>query len=578
MAAAIDGLISGRYRLGELLGTGGSASVFVAVDTGVTADSDSGTVALKILHPHLSRSEQAREAFFGEARAAAVLRHPNIVAVLGVGVHDADQESLAWIALDLAPGLSLAEHVEKHGALEVGDALTVAAGVLLALDIAHRSGLIHRDVSPANVMVEPAVDGGIRVAGVRLLDFGLADAAGRPVLGADVLRSPPGQGPTREVGVLGSANYMSPEQAQGNTVDERGDIYQLGGVLHFALTGRPPFPRDSTSAVMRAHVQSPPPVPSVLRRGIQRGVDRIVVKAMLKDQASRYQSAAEMGEAIADVRLAGNRGDEQTRVLVADLTTVLARSSILASVARPAGTQGSAAQSAGSRQPRAGRQHGLGQAGRWVAGLLAVGVMAMAWAMASPGSTQSSVVETSAPPVAAGAGPTAEPTPREAPTESVRVPELTSMMLAEARAALEGAGLRLGGISTQDSVRVGDTVLGLMPAPGAWVPVGDTVDLVVASGSNRVPPVAGLPTGEGIAALQSAGFVAVTVSRESGLSPSDTVLSSAPGEGAVHRLGTSVTITVSISPAPPPSPAPAPTSTPAAPTSSPSPTPTPPDP
>ena len=349
MTPATDGLISGRYRLGELLGTGGSASAFAAVDT--RSESGTGTeasVALKILHPHLSRSEQSREAFFAEARAAAVLRHPNIVAVLGVGVHDAAQEPLAWIALDLAPGVSLAEHVEKHGALAVGAALTVAAGVLLALNAAHRNGLIHRDVSPANIMVEPAADGTILVTGVRLLDFGLADAAGRPVLGTDVLRSPPERGAaaTREVGVLGSANYMSPEQARGRTVDERGDIYQLGGVLYFALTARPPFLRDSTSAVLQAHVQSPPPVPSVLRPGIPREVDRIVVKALLKDPASRYRSALEMGEAIAAVLpggplSAGPAGDDRTRVLDADLarTTVLARTTMRPSSASAARTQ-----------------------------------------------------------------------------------------------------------------------------------------------------------------------------------------------------------------------------------------------
>jgi eukaryotic-like serine/threonine-protein kinase len=204
-----DGLVSGRYRLGELLGTGGSASVFTALD--IETDT---VVALKILHPHLSDPVQTREAFFAEARAAAVLRHPNIVAVLGVGVHDPGEEPLAWIALDLAPGVSLAEHVEKHGALGVDDALTLAAGVLLALEAAHAVGLIHRDISPANVMVDVRPDSKLAVGAVRLLDFGLADAAGRPALGTDLLRSSAvhGDTATRPVGVLGSVNYMSPEQ------------------------------------------------------------------------------------------------------------------------------------------------------------------------------------------------------------------------------------------------------------------------------------------------------------------------------------------------------------------------------
>lgn len=578
MAAATAGLISGRYRLGELLGTGGSASVFAAVDT----RSDAGTgasVALKILHPHLSRSDRSREAFFAEARAAAVLRHPNIVAVLGVGVHDAGEEPLAWIALELAPGVSLAEHVEKNGALVVGGALTVAAAVLLALAATHRNGLIHRDISPANIMVEPAADGTMLISGVRLLDFGLADAAGRPVLGTDVVRSPPGPGTAarREVGVLGSANFMSPEQAQGRSVDERGDIYQLGGVLHFALTGRPPFPRDSTSAVLRAHVQSPPPVPSVLRPGIPREVDRIVVKAMLKDPASRYRSAREMGEAIAAVRSmgppAGPAGDDRTRVLDADLTrtTVLVHSSVASAATTQPSVPG----------PLAGRRRGRGKAVGWVAGLLVLGVMAIAWAGASAGSAQSSIAQTRTPAPVARTVPTAEPTPSVAPAESVRVPELASMPLGEARAALEAAGLRLGGLSSQDSARAGDTVLSLTPAPGAWISVGRAVDLVVASGSNGVPPVTGLPEREGIAALQGAGFVAVTETAEDGSVPAGTVLASAPGEGTVLRLGTSVTISVAASaqtPRPPtPTPTPIPTST-ANPPGTPSPGPTPPGP
>ncbi|WP_241993292.1 protein kinase [Cryobacterium sp. TMB1-7] len=168
LSGPVAGLISERYRLGALLGTGGSASVFAAVDT-----RSGDTIALKILHPVLSSSPRLREAFFREARAAASVRHPNIVAVLDVGVHDDAAEPLAWIALDLAPGESLAEHVGRTGPLPVPDALTVALAVLQALAAAHAAGLIHRDVSPANIMIAPGGDGRLDIAGVRLLDFGL---------------------------------------------------------------------------------------------------------------------------------------------------------------------------------------------------------------------------------------------------------------------------------------------------------------------------------------------------------------------------------------------------------------------
>jgi serine/threonine-protein kinase len=308
-----SGLISGRYRLGELLGSGGSASVFTAVDV-ATGEA----VALKILHPHLSRSPAARDAFFVEARAAERLLHPNIVRVLGVGVHrvgedpgaadpadpadplepaadDSAGEPRAWIALELAPGTTLAEEVERVGRLPLAEAVAVAEGVLAALEFAHGAGLIHRDVSPTNVVLARDPRGRLRPSGVRLLDFGLADAAGRAAVGADVLRTP---GASAPAGVLGNANYVSPEHARGLPVDERGDIYQLGATLYFALIGRPPFVRDSTAATLAAHLEAPPPVPSVDRPGVFRALDRIVVKALLKDPTQRYASAAEMSIAV----------------------------------------------------------------------------------------------------------------------------------------------------------------------------------------------------------------------------------------------------------------------------------------
>ncbi|WP_440710581.1 protein kinase domain-containing protein [Herbiconiux sp. YIM B11900] len=415
---AADGLISGRYRLGELLGSGGSASVFTAVDVG-----EGTTVALKILHPHLSRSVSAREAFFGEARAAQALQHPNIVGVLAYGVHAPDaggpgasagtggdtagaggdsaapaDDPQAWIALELVAGTSLAELVEQRGRLPIGEALAVADGVLSALEFAHAAGVVHRDVSPANVMLVRDPRGVLRPSGVRLVDFGLADAAGRAALGTDVLgrdgradipsstesspvesswaraeastvssaesttessrvasaesspvagtvssaESSPVAGTVssadlttessraaspeasaessaearpgvssaasaRRVGVVGNVNYLSPEQARGEPVDERGDLYQLGATLYFALVGRPPFVRSTRRAVMLAHLQAPPPVPSVLRPGLPRALDRLVVKALLKDPAQRFPDATRMRAAVrtAATHLAG---------------------------------------------------------------------------------------------------------------------------------------------------------------------------------------------------------------------------------------------------------------------------------
>lgn len=600
--ARTAGLISGRYRIGDLLGTGGSASVFAAVDTASLAAGGVGPnpVALKILHPHLSRSGPFREAFFVEARAAAGLRHPNIARVLGSGVHDTGEEPQAWIAFELVPGVTLAEHIERNGALEPGRALTVASAVLRALDAVHARGLIHRDVSPANIMVDADDRGEFSIGDVRLLDFGLADAAGRPVLGTDVLLSAPAaqaqqdqRAPGLPVvpvapGVLGSVNYMSPEQARGDAVDERGDLYQLGGVLHFALTGRPPFPRDSPAAVMRAHVLAPPPVPSVLHSGIPRAVDRIVVKALLKDPASRFQSAAEMAGGIGFLLASGvvrrtgqgrSAGEERTLVIGqtdAGVTTLFplagpARSGSPSPVPQVDGNAGRRAPDAlvaVAAEPawaRSGRPPGGSRL--WLLALLVVGGIGAAWAGASGGSVPASIAIASSIPSAA---PTSSPVPAAggvqpvtAPrTQTVPMPELASLTLAAARAALAAAGLEVGSVAPQDSALPADTVLASVPASGTLIEPGRRVDLVIASGSNAIPTVLGLTRDAAVAALEGAGFVALAEIRTDSTATPGTVIARLPSAQSGLPLGTVVTLIVA-SPAPPVPelpPAPAPTS------------------
>ena len=213
VASADSPLIAGRFRIIGLLGSGGSASVFEARDFELNR-----TVALKILHPHLSMTEKMRRGFLLEATFSQDLTHPNIAAVLDSGVHGTDSDSFVWIALELAPGISLAERVGRVGALQLDDALTVADGVLAALEAAHAKGMVHRDVSPANVMVDYPATGALRPADVRLVDFGLADAIGRSTAASDILRSE--RTDTGRDGVLGSVNYMSPEQAMGRPVGE----------------------------------------------------------------------------------------------------------------------------------------------------------------------------------------------------------------------------------------------------------------------------------------------------------------------------------------------------------------------
>lgn len=591
-----DGLISSRFRLGELLGSGGSASVFEAVDSETGA-----TVALKILHPHFSRSEPARDAFFAEARTAGALKHPNIVEVIATGVHAGDHDPQAWIAFEFAPGVSLSELVEQEGELTFAEVLAVADGVLSALVHAHAAGLVHRDISPANIMIARDPRGVLRASGVRLVDFGLADAAGRAALGSDVLRS---ISPDSALGVLGNVSYLSPEQARGEAVDERGDLYQLGAVLYFALVGHAPFLRDSRRAVMLAHLNSPPPVPSVQRPGTPRSIDRLVVRALLKDPASRFPDAAAMHVAVraalqhlrdadtpapdvshdatrvmpgagAPQGVSAHGDDAATAVLPrARPRTGAASAGPVAGAApnRPGapavpvaavGVGGAAVGAAGSNpsMPR-------GSAALWIFIALAAAIVVVAWALAAGNAgsaTFGAGPETSAPEPSAVVTPTAEPVVKNIDAPMIAVPPLSALSLAAARDALTAAGLSVGSVTAQNSTQSADVVLSHSPASGSRATVGSAVDLVVASGSNVVPRTAGASQADALSSLRSSGFEVIITTRGDD-APAGTVLGTEPGDGTVWQLGSTVTLLVAV----PRSAAPLPT-----PTSTPTPTPTP---
>ncbi|RFA12879.1 hypothetical protein B7R22_14635 [Subtercola boreus] len=557
-----SGLLSDRFDLGELLGSGGSASVFAALDT-TTGD----RIALKVLHPHLSNSVAAREAFFVEARAVVGLRHPNIVGVLDFGVHEGSGEPLAWIALELAPGLTLAEHVERFGSLGWREALAVGDGVLRALEAAHAAGVVHRDVSPANVMVGAAGDGGVggvggtggdhgagSVAGlsisadaVRLVDFGLADAAGRPTLAADILRSEPEPSTGAPLGVLGSANYMSPEQARGLPVDERGDLYQVGAVLHFALTAQPPFLRPTVTGVMRAHVSAPPAVPSVQRTGVPRGVDRLVVKALLKDPAQRFVSAG---------------------VMRAEVLALLARGPgrPVVPAALAAGTRADGAEpgSTVASSPVAdGAERGSTVAGGAVPAGTGAGASLTARTVRAPQPSDVATARLDQANGDAGAHPsaTAPPLPIAAPAPAGRTSVRGIMVAAVVLTATVVAvawTLSLGAApSSTDAVpqpstpAIVDPALAVGAAPGgagasgaatptpAPAPTAPAVSRVVA-----VPALVGVDLSAARASLQSAGLAVGAVSQRDSASPAGTVLSSSPDSTAALTPGASVDLVV----------------------------------
>jgi len=540
------GLISGRYRLGELLGSGGSASVFVATDV-VTRS----TVALKILHPHLSTVAPGRQAMLDAAHSSMSVRHVNVAEVLGSGIDWTGAEPLAWIAMEVAPGVSVAELVERDGPMGVDQALAMAEGVLNALEASHEAGLIHRDVSPANIMVAPSADGSLEVANVRLIDFGISLAGPTVKAAAGTL-------------VLGNPNYASPEHAAGMPADERGDLYQVGGSLYTALTGHPPFLRGTVADVLQAHRAAPPPVPSVARPGLSRLVDRLTVKAMMKHPDDRFATAVAMRDAIRSARHSRVPAGEATRQLAEPTTVVGAPSAERSTVATVRATR---------RGPRA-RPVRPGRAGGAGAALLVGGLVTLAWLLAansqnSPIQPASTSAPAAAPTVAPFVAPPGETTPPPPPrtAASTVVPEIEGSALADASAALTAAGLTVGALTIQHSELPGDTVLLAAIPAGSAVIRGAAVDLVVASGSNLVPPVTLLSEAAGIAAIRAAGFVAVVHRTADAVAGESVVVGTSPVAGAIGRLGDEVTLSVSrgaASPvtAPDPLATPGPTATP----------------
>ena len=237
--------------------------------------------ALKVVSPRLSADARFRERFRRESRLAASIEHPNVIPV-----HQAGEEGgHLYLAMRLVEGGDLRHMVIVEGPLEPTEAAGVIEAVAAGLDAAHAAGLIHRDVKPANVLVGSGADAGR----VYLTDFGISRTASG------------GETVTDSGELVGTADYVAPEQIAGDDVDHRADIYALGAVLHFALTGQAPFPRDNELATLFAHSNAPRPRPSQARPGLPEAIDPVVEKAMAIDPEERFQSAGALARALVGV-------------------------------------------------------------------------------------------------------------------------------------------------------------------------------------------------------------------------------------------------------------------------------------
>ncbi|MCW2696793.1 MAG: pknB, partial [Modestobacter sp.] len=454
-------------------------------------------VAVKVLRHDLARDPSSQVRFRREAQAAASLNHPAIVAVYDTGEDRTPSGATPYIVMEYVEGETLRDVLRREGRLTPERAMSLTADICAALDFSHRNGIVHRDVKPGNVMITPQ-------GTVKVMDFGIARAV-----------SDSAATMTSTAAVIGTAQYLSPEQARGEGVDARSDVYSAGCLLYELATGTPPFTGDSPVAVAYQHVREDPRTPSSINPGIPPELDSILLKAMSKNPANRYQSAADMRADLLRA-VAGQRVEATPVMSDADRTTIIAGGAVDYDHWDDEDTR------------RRKRRNVIAAI---VAGVLVLaGVIALVMALGNG--------EEAAPPVA-----------------QVAVPQVVGELEADARTALTGADLRVGTVTPGvSSVEDEGRVLSSDPAPGTQVDPTTSVTLVVGSGPDTitVPGVVGLQVDRARGNLTSAGFTNVTIDNVPDLAPQGQVIAVDPAENAAVAPDAAITLSVSQGTAPVP--------------------------
>ncbi|MCX6395033.1 MAG: Stk1 family PASTA domain-containing Ser/Thr kinase [Propionibacteriales bacterium] len=494
--------IGGRYEIGELLGRGGMADVRKGTDIRLGR-----TVAIKRLRTDLASDAVFQARFRREAQSAASLNHPSIVSVYDTGEELADDAGSGqpvaqpYIVMEYVAGRTLRDILREGRKILPERALEITSGTLAALDYSHRAGIIHRDIKPANVMLTPAGD-------VKVMDFGIARAV------ADAQNTM-----TQTAAVVGTAQYLSPEQARGETVDSRSDVYSTGCLLYELLTGRPPFVGDSPVAVAYQHVREQAQPPSTFDADLTSEIDAIVMKALAKRVEDRYQSAAAMKEDI-DRYLAG-RPVQAPAVAAVPMPPLVPQLD-------PAATSVVPTTTTWTEEPERRR----------IAPYVLIGLIVLALLI--------------------GGGLMLRDLNKDGPND-VSLPSVTGLTLEAARTAITGAGLVVGEPVAEefsDTVKAG-TVISQDPstATDSFVAPGSTVNLVVSKG--KEPPVkATIPTGligsnkDDVAQqLKALKFEVKLVSAKQTTDEElDEVTKLSVKEGAEYAIGTKITVTYSQGP------------------------------
>jgi serine/threonine-protein kinase len=561
----IDTLFDGRYRIQRKLGAGGMADVYLAEDQELGR-----RVAIKILNGRHANDDQFIERFRREAKNAAALNHPNIVSIYDRG----EAEDTYYIAMEYLDGRTLKELIVSRGAAPMNVAIEYARQILSALRFAHRHGIVHRDIKPHNVLV----DGEGRV---KVTDFGIARA---------------GTSQMTETGsIVGTAQYLSPEQAKGGEVDPRSDLYSLGVVLYELLTGKTPFDGETPVEIAMKHLSTAPKPPSKLRPDIPRELDMVVLRALAKNPDERYQSADEMEADLERVArgasVAAATVDTATQVLRRPAPAV-AESSTAATMIAPPASSGTrvmpppvVAEEEEYEERRGGPDRPIWP---WLVAIAFVVAAAIAgffvWHELSGGAKQvpvglytnqrlgpaksqikaahlqAHVLHGSSERFKRGIvfkqDPSAGTHVDKGSTitiwvstgpPKVSVPEVKGDTWTQAQGILRNAGLQPRKFSVPGATK--DQVTATDPPAGKSVPKGTIVRVKVMSGPVQatVPNVVGMSLSQATSTLNAAGFRA-NLSYTDSTAPKDQVISQTPASGTKEPKGTSVTVRVSNGP------------------------------
>ncbi|WP_460357526.1 Stk1 family PASTA domain-containing Ser/Thr kinase [Actinoallomurus acanthiterrae] len=582
-------LLGGRYELDGVIGRGGMAEVYRARDLRLDR-----IVAIKTLRADLARDPTFQARFRREAQSAASLNHPSVIAVYDTGEDVMDGNPVPFIVMEYVEGRTLRDVLRDEQKLAPERAMEMTDGILRALDYSHRGGIVHRDIKPANVMLTSNNE-------VKVMDFGIARAM------ADSAATM-----TATAQVIGTAQYLSPEQARGERVDARSDLYSTGCVLFELLTGRPPFQGDSPVAIAYQHVREEPSPPSHFDPSIPHWADAIVMKALTKDPNYRYQSAAEMR---ADIQRALQGMPVSAPTMALNGGTQVMQGGPPTQAARPT-TMGYDLPPVHYGEPERPEGRGKKVALWLVVGLLAAGAVTALYFMFSGGGGAAKESTTVAIPTGivgndqdaakqqltgigivdgniktkkkpsdqVDSGKVISVTPNEntkidktklATTEvtlvvstgkpKVTVPPLRGKSLDEAKSALENAGLKVGDTPKQNSSTVPKgNVITSDPTSGSKVAKDTEVALTISDGPGKtvVPNEVGKPVDEAKADLKSNGFKVHVqfVPAQEGQTPG-TVLQQNPNEGDTANRNSTVTLIVAKQQQQQPPPSPDPTDT-----------------